>query len=104
MALQVLQPDKERPSKDVAWYNPDVESNIRPEMRDLLLNYSKIPAEDLVGHITKVVCKPKTSLVMVTSILLMFTIIARCCVGYLPVSYRWLAPLPRLRHQMHRPA
>ncbi|KAF6240137.1 hypothetical protein HO173_001747 [Letharia columbiana] len=53
-ALQVPQPDKERPSKDVAWYNPDVESNIRPEMRDLLLNYSKIPAEDLVGHITKV--------------------------------------------------
>lgn len=55
---QILQADKERPSKDVDWYHPDVQSNIGPEMRDLLLNYSKIPADDLVAHITKVVCLP----------------------------------------------
>ena len=47
--------DSDRPSKDVAWYNPDVESNIRLEMRDLLLNYSKIPAEKLVAHVNEVV-------------------------------------------------
>ena len=56
--LQVSKIDQEGPSKDVAWYHSDVEGNIRPEMRDLLLNYSKIPAEELVAHITQVVCQP----------------------------------------------
>ena len=57
-ASEVLQSGKSQPSKDVAWYNPDIQNNIRPEMRDLLLNYSKIPAEDLVAHISKVVRWP----------------------------------------------
>ena len=52
---QNAQLDGDPPSKEVAWYNPDVESNIRPEMRDLLLNYSKIPAEKLVAHVNEVV-------------------------------------------------
>ena len=47
--------DKEWASRSVAWYHADVQSNIRIEMEDLLLNYSKIPAENLVAHIAKVV-------------------------------------------------
>lgn len=54
----IPQHGKDRPSKDVDWYNPDVQSNIRPEMQDLLLNHCKIPAEDLVAHVTEVVCQP----------------------------------------------
>ena len=57
--LQVSKIDQEGPSKDVPWYHSDVEGNIRPEMRELLLNYSKIPAEELVTHITQVVCQPQ---------------------------------------------
>lgn len=53
-ASEVLQSGKSQPSKEVAWYSSDIQNNIRPEMRDLLLNYSKIPAEDLVAHISKV--------------------------------------------------
>ena len=57
-ALEVPQSGKNQPSREVHWYNADIQGNIRPEMRDLLLNYSKIPAENLVAHISKVVGQP----------------------------------------------
>ncbi len=89
-ASKTPQLDDDRPSKEVVWYDPDIESNIRPEMRDLLVNYSKIPAEEMVAHIDKVVRQP---LQMMSSILLT-TVTAPNCVGYMPLSYHWLAPFP----------
>ena len=54
-ALEVLQSGKSQPSKEVSWYDSDIQNKIKPEMLELLLKYSKIPAEDLVAHISKVV-------------------------------------------------
>jgi hypothetical protein len=43
-------------SKDVPWYNPDVGSQLGDSARELLENYSNIPAAEVEDHVYKVVC------------------------------------------------
>ncbi|PMD12413.1 hypothetical protein NA56DRAFT_613500 [Hyaloscypha hepaticicola] len=41
-------------SKDVPWYNPDVGNKLGGSARELLENYSKIPASEVEDHVYKI--------------------------------------------------
>jgi hypothetical protein len=43
-------------SKDVPWYNPDIGNRLGDSARELLENYSKIPASEVEDHVYKIVC------------------------------------------------
>ena len=44
--------------KDVPWYNPDIGSKLGASARELLENYSKIPAAKVEDHVYKIVRWP----------------------------------------------
>jgi hypothetical protein len=41
--------------KDVPWYNPNIGNKLGNSARELLENYSKIPASEVEGHVYKIV-------------------------------------------------
>jgi hypothetical protein len=41
--------------KDVPWYHPDISNKIGDSVRELLENYSKIPAAEVHDHVYKIV-------------------------------------------------
>lgn len=47
--------DGARPGKDVRWYIESVDGALTEYMRGLLVNYSKIPSDDLEKHLYAVV-------------------------------------------------
>lgn len=42
--------------RDVPWYNPDLSHKLGDTARELLENYSKIPAAEVEEHVYKIVC------------------------------------------------
>jgi hypothetical protein len=44
--------------KDVPWYNPDIGNKLGDSARELLENYSKIPAAEVEDHVYKIVRYP----------------------------------------------
>jgi hypothetical protein len=42
-------------STDVAWYNEDVGNKLGPKAREILEEYSKIPADQVESHVSKIV-------------------------------------------------
>jgi hypothetical protein len=46
-----------RPGKDVRWYIESVDGALTDYMRDLLIDYSKVPSDDLLQHLYAVVSR-----------------------------------------------
>jgi hypothetical protein len=44
--------------KDVPWYNPEMGSQLGDSARELLENYSRIPAAEVEDHVYKIVKIP----------------------------------------------
>jgi hypothetical protein len=48
-------------SKNNPAYSEEIGENLGPLARDLLVNYSKIPPEDLEDHVKKIVTSPSSA-------------------------------------------
>jgi len=47
--------------KEVPWYNPNIGNKLGTSARELLENYSKIPASEVEDHVYKIVSPARSS-------------------------------------------
>ena len=51
----MAQSHKRTNSTDVPWYNGDIGPKLGPKAREILEGYSKIPADQVESHVSKIV-------------------------------------------------